>query len=310
MPRNGFSVRREINEVLEESGFIHIGGEKAGELTKSQYKELAKANGARNSHEIASQTPITSSSTLNRYREVYCDYARFGRAHGYGHNIKQYPPQVATEYLSDKINQGASWEDVKTECSAINKLDDILNACDGGSRDWSKEVAEMRDAARECCDKEKGKSPRAFQNPQAVIDNIASPEAKLVAEIQLTYGLRVHDASTIRLNNDNSLFIVSKNGYRVPHFEISPQIASQLRDLAAGRAVFTVMPYTSYLRELKAACSAAGEHYTGSHAFRHNFARDVYAEELSKGKSPTAAKAVVSEKLFHHRLEIVERYLR
>ncbi len=310
MPRNGFSVRREVNEILQESNFIHIGGEKAGELTKSEYKEIAKANGAKNSHEIASQTPITSSSTLNRYREVYCDFARFGRSHGQGHNIKQYSPQVVADYLTDKINAGASWEDIKTECSALNKLDDILNACDNGSRDWSAQVAEMRDAARECCDREKGKSPRAFNDPQAVIANISNPKAQLIAEIQLNYGLRVHDASVIRLNPDNSLNIVSKNGYRVPHFEISPQIADRLRDLSQGRAVFTTMPYTSYLKELKAACFKAGENYTGSHAFRHNAARNWYNEELAKGKSETAAKAVVSEKLFHHRLEIVERYLR
>lgn len=311
MPRNGMSVKNEINEILKESGFVHIGGEKQGEKTKSEYREMAKANGAKNSHEIAAQTPITKRETLDRYKETYQQFSSYGRSHGYGHDLKQFPPQVVTEFLSDKINGGANFETIKVDCTALNKLDNILNAVDGGARDWSKEIAEMRAISRETCPKTSGTAgaPRRFENPQAVIDNL-SGKAKLVAEIQLTTGLRVRDALTIRLNDDNTLNIVSKGGFRVPHFEIKPEHAAQLRELAQGRQVFTVMPYRQYLSELKTACTAANEKYSGSHSFRHSFARNLFESEIAKGKSQTAAKAVVSEALFHRRLEIVERYIK
>ncbi len=305
MPRNGTSVKNEVNTILKESGFIQIAGEK----TKTDYHDEAKVVGLKTSHEMAGVTPITKKETLARYKETYNDFGRFGRLHGYGHDIKNYSPQVVTEYLSTKINAGAAWETVKTDCSALNKLDDILNAVDGGKRDWSAQIGEMKEVARKTCDHTKTAMPRRFTNPQAVIDNLPG-QAKLIAELQLYYGLRVRDASTIRLNDDNSLSIVSKNGFRVPHFSINPQHATQLRELARGRVVFTIMPYKSYLTALKAACYKAGEHYSGSHAFRANYARNLFEAELAKGKSVASAKAVVSEALFHHRMEIVNRYIR
>ena len=310
MPRNARSVKDEINNIFMESGFVHIGGEKQGEKTKTQYRKIAKAQGLKTSHEIASVVPITKKETLERYQETYCDFAKYARSHGYGHDIKAYSPQAITAYLTDKITSGAAWETIKTDCSAMNKLDDILNACDGGKRDWSEQVAEMKKVAKETCLRNGGKIPRRFNNPQAVISNLSTNEAKLIAEIQLNYGLRVHDASTIRLNPDNSLSIVSKGGFRVPHFAISPQHAAQLRELARGRKVFTIMPYKAYLHEVKAACFKTGEHYSGTHSFRCNFARNLFEAELAKGKSVASAKAVVFEALFHHRVEIVNRYIR
>ncbi len=309
MPRHGTSVKNEVNNILKESGFLRIGGEKADEKTKTDYHDEAKAAGLKTSHEMAGVTPFTKKETLERYKETYRDFGRFGRLHGYGHDIKKYPPQVVTEYLTGKISAGAAWETVKVDCSALNKLDNVLNACDGGTRDWSTEISEMKKIAKETCPHNDGAIPRRFTNPQAVIDNL-SGKAKLIAELQLHYGLRVRDASTIRLNDDNSLSIVSKNGFRVPHFAINSQHATQLRELAQGRVVFTLMPYKEYLSELKAACLKVGEHNSFSHAFRHNFACNLYQSELSKGKSEASAKATVSEALFHHRMEIVNRYIR
>lgn len=143
-----------------------------------------------------------------------------------------------------------------------------------------------------------------------MIAAMTDPRAQLAATIQLTTGLRSMNVTRLQLNPDGSLFVRSKAGYTAPHFAISPKISAELREMADSTGKVNLIPYKAYIAQIQAACAATGEKYTGSHAFRHNYARNRFNELRQGGMSVDRAKLQVSEELFHHRLDIVDKYLR
>ena len=46
-----------------------------------------------------------------------------------------------------------------------------------------------------------------------------------------------------------------------------------------------------------------------THSFRHNFANKLYHDLRNEGYGHNEARAIVSETLFHERLDIVDRYI-
>ena len=139
---------------------------------------------------------------------------------------------------------------------------------------------------------------------------MTDPRAQLAATIQLETGLRSMNVCKLQLNSDGSLFVRSKAGFTAPHFMIPAKIADVLREMADSSGRVNLIQYKPYIAQIQAACAAVGEHYTGSHAFRHNYAQARYNELRGQGLSEDRAKMQVSEELFHHRLDVVDKYLR
>jgi hypothetical protein len=130
------------------------------------------------------------------------------------------------------------------------------------------------------------------------------------AGLQLRTGLRSMNVCNIRLNGDGTLYVRSKAGFTVSHFRVPSDLYARIMQFAGSNSRFTLIPYHEYLNELKTACRACGETYTGSHALRHNYAINRYETLCAEGKTEVEAKSQVAEELFHHRLDIVDTYLR
>ena len=176
-------------------------------------------------------------------------------------------------------------------------------------QDWAKPISEARALGRQICP-HMDTETRAFRDPWRVIAAMPDPRAQLAAAIQLETGLRAMNVTRLQLNQDGSLFVRSKAGYTCPHFAIPTNISHELRALADSQGRVNLIGYKPYIAAIQAACKVAGEHYTGSHAFRHCYAQARYAELRQGGMSEDRAKLQVSEELFHHRLDIVDKYLR
>ena len=174
---------------------------------------------------------------------------------------------------------------------------------------WAKPISEARALGRSICPR-LDQETRAFHDPWRVIAAMDDPRAQLAATIQLETGLRSMNVVRLQLNQDGSLYIRSKAGFTVSHFAISPKISAELRKLADPSGRVNLIGYKAYISQIQAACAAVGERYSGSHAFRHNFAQRRYAELRGQGLSVDRAKLQVSEELFHHRTDIVDKYLR
>lgn len=297
-----------ISDCLHRSGMNEIGSE----ITRGLETRQAIVDGAVGRHEIAAATGIHSSLTLARYKGVWRDYINYCKGEGgYGKDPRQYGPETVTDYMSHRIEGGCSENTLQSIGSALSKWAAMADRAYGGDRfqAWSKPIAESRALGRQICPRLDTET-RAFRDPWRVIAAMDDPRARLAAALQLSTGLRAMNVCKMQLNSDGSLFVRSKAGYTVPHFAISPKISAVLRELADPSGKVNLISYKAYIAQIQAACAAVGERYSGSHAFRHNYARSRYAELRGQGMSEDRAKLVVSEELFHHRLDVMDKYLR
>ena len=297
-----------IRDCLYKSGMDEIGSD----TTRGQETRAAIEHGAAGRHEIAAETGIHSSLTLGRYKSTWRDYLSYCRTEGnYGKDPRNYPAASVSDYMQHRIDTGCSANTLQSIGSALGKWAAAADRAYGGTRvqDWAKPISEARALGRQVCPR-LDQETRAFHDPWRVIAAMPDPRARLAATIQLETGLRSMNVMRLQLNADGSLFVKSKAGYTCPHFAIPTNISHELRALADSQGRVNLIGYKPYIAAIQAACAVAGEHYTGSHAFRHCYAQARYAELRQGGMSEDRAKLQVSEELFHHRLDIVDKYLR
>ena len=297
-----------IRDCLYKSGADEIGSD----TTRGQETRQAIEHGATGRHQIAAETGLHSSLTLARYKSTWRDYLSFCRTEGgYGKDPRTYGPASVADYMQHRIDGGCSENTLQSIGSALSKWAAMCDKAYGGNRfeTWARPISAARALGRQICP-HLDQETRAFTNPWNVIAAMTDPRARLAATIQLETGLRSMNVVRLQLNADGSLFVRSKAGYTCPHFAISPSISHELRALADSQGRVNLIGYKPYIAAIQAACKVAGEHYTGSHAFRHCYAQARYAELRQGGMSEDRAKLQVSEELFHHRLDIVDKYLR
>ncbi len=310
MSRKGESDSHQIDRLFKESGLVEIGFGK----DKHQHYIDAAQQGLKSSHDRAAVVPIKNTKTLNKYRGIYKEYAKFARSRGYGRNIRLYPPQAVREYLDYKAVSGIHHQRMADVCSAMDKLDNLINAANQNTGrnlaivNYEPTVQTFR--VNVLPDIERSpKTTRAFHNPEAVIAHLP-PLAAAVALIQLHCGLRVDNALNFKLNNDGTISFTAKGG-KEHNFKLDGSDYQRICALIPnGQSDIHIMPYSTYIHQLQRACAEVGEKYTGSHAFRHSYAQRLYKSLKDQGLSDVAAKAKVSVALFHERLEIVNVYLR
>ena len=294
-----------VSEMVHKSGICDIGD---SGTTRSQESQTARANGAATKHDIASQTHIHNSLTFSRYKSVWKDFCTHQIKNGHGTHPSRWTEGQVKDYLASR--QGCSMNGFNTICNALNKMDDMINRSYHTEKDWNKVITQARQEARDGKCVRMDVNPRAFHDPMAVISNIQDSRAALAAELQLRCGLRASNVCNLRPNADGTLYIRSKAGFTVSHFRVPSDLYARIMQFAGSNSRFTLIPYHEYLNELKTACRACGETYTGSHALRHNYAINRYETLCAEGKTEVEAKSQVAEELFHHRLDVVDTYLR
>lgn len=297
-----------ISDCMRRSGMQEIDSD----THRGDETRMAIEHGFSGRHQIAGETGIHNSLTYSRYRSVWRDYINYCKTEGnYGKDVRTYPPESVADYMAHRIEDGCSSNTLQSIGSAMGKWAAACDRAYGGDRftSWAKPIAEARALGRQVCPR-LDQETRAFHDPWRVIATMSDPRARLAATIQLTTGLRSMNVTRLQLNADGSLFVRSKAGYTCPHFAISPKISAELRELADPSGRVNLIGYKAYIAQIQAACATVGERYSGSHAFRHNYAQSRYAELRGQGLSEDRAKMQVSEELFHHRLDVIDKYLR
>jgi len=106
--------------------------------SKHEAKAEARAEGARNSAEIAEKTAIYSYQTAESYKDVWHQVADFAKENCGLKDIEKLSPDNVKVYLESRISEGVAASTFAKECAAINKLENALSA-----------YAEMRVSGRE-----------------------------------------------------------------------------------------------------------------------------------------------------------------
>lgn len=277
--------------------------------SKHNAKLKAIQHGAVTKSDIAKSTEIYSYKVLKDYSKVALDLYNFAKE-GFGiKSIELLTNEIVSEFLKDKIESGVSKGSLNAYSSAIGKLEVALNKYRAGNAfDFSAAIKEAK--ASFAGDKSKYIN-RGFTNPENVINNMKCENNKLVAGLQLEYGLRVQEAGYIKLDKQlhgNTLSVRGKGGYNIKK-ELSAGYVEKLKGLADENNLFKV-EYRTYLNDIKQAAEVVNETYSGSHSFRYNFAQNMYNELVTNQKMTDKAACLrVSREMGHHREDITRHYL-
>ncbi len=306
------SVKWQVNTILREITQI-------GE-SRHEAKQQATYN---NPHELAKQTGIHSYKTLDNYRGVARDLLQYAKDNGFTKDIEKLNSETVKSFLESKLKEGISYNTLKTYTAAITKLETALEKHNGNTYNISQAAAEVLQQAREG-----GMGPkeqhRAFQNPQAVIQNINNHDYRTIAQFQLASGLRLSELNHIRPDQlqerDGRMFVSVEQGKggkdRVVEvkdkqafqaYKSLVESKQQTEGKYAGKFVFSKPGYSSAVAR---AAAKAGETERGTHSFRWNYAQKEYIDkQVHEGKPETQAKLEVSNELGHNRESITDHYL-
>ena len=271
-------------------------------------QELMKA-GITKSCDIAQQTGIYSQDTMKNYINACVQAFEYIRAE---FGIKDIT-QIAGEHIKSYLEQRASeveYQTLKIDMAGINKLEQAINNYNNTNVDFRSAVEKFREEIK--LDKAytyKPSSSRALLEPEKVINSIENESHKLVADMQLNYGFRINEIAKIDLNKqlDNNILSVQAKGGQLISKELSQEHISKLQELSSNGS-FSISK-VEYGKDLKNACEVNSEHYTGSHALRHNYAQNQFESYAKAGMSYNECLRATAEDLGHHREDITHRYL-
>lgn len=325
------------------SAFFHDLVDNSPIQTQEQTRnEVKKDFSGFNSHEIAQKSRIQP-NTAKEYKNTYKDFARYIRdntsecrdergifrptllTQDHAMAYLEHRAENAARELEEERKDGISAGRMQNIISQISKIPAFMDGRDSRFSEMAENWRGFDDAIKEFRSsafvKEISALPketRAINNPQAVLNAIErvntgaqASRSSLVAEIQLRTGLRVDNARCFTLKENGTVAFFSKGHMPHENYKLPSDLYARALAFNGGNmGRVELIPYRTYLNHLQKACAATKERYSGSHSWRHTYAKGRYDELLREGKTETQAKATVSEELFHKRLDIVNVYLR
>jgi hypothetical protein len=292
---------------------------------------------------------IHSYSTYNTYVECLAKFGDFLYEKGvkYESNFRELPANKVYEYLDEYFEKqkaaGLSKKTLQKHISALAKILPHINP------EFKKFFnADNRMKWRD------GKEPQEcdrYNYTDTILENLRKIDetSYAIAMLQLKTGGRVGDIKKLVIDEENKrVFFPKSKGGRdrwvyfdrfQEDFETVKQ-CKQILDRALEQKQFKEIRKNEYYYNLRKACRRSGDVYHGSHAFRYQFAQQLYdkikewtqqeQEEYyirilrDRGKSEkeikkavesvkerdVVAEAIISESLGHSRIDISRQYLK
>jgi site-specific recombinase XerC len=294
------SIIHQVSELLRISTNNHQFGIKVSDLYAEGYTRQ-------------SNPYCRSFKTAKEYAGVWYQLATYVRE-TYGINkVTEIQPHHIESFIEQKAD--LSPKSLQNISSAIGKLENVIEQKLGIEVNFGdRELGTGRWLANKLAAEMESSSNRgAYENPQALVENLSSPIHQLVAELQWKGGLRIHETAGLRESSfwesgdTQGINVTGKGGYE-RSLELRPELYQQAKEVVQewGRIPFD---YKEYLADLRQSAWETGQVYQGSHGLRYNFAQERYNELISDGWGHHEALKQVSEELGHHRLEITLHYL-
>ena len=151
---------------------------------------------------------------------------------------------------------------------------------------------------------------RAYQNPQAVRDNLTDEKHILAADLIDALGTRISECSLIRpyqLSEKNTLSYISKGGQGNLR-TVPSELADRLRGYFKTDGEFRVNK-NQFRNDVKEAARVSEQKYNQVHGLRWNYAQESYAGLRESGMSHEEALKEVAEQMSHHRSTTTLHYL-
>ena len=202
------------------------------------------------------------------------------------------------------------YKTLKIDMAGLNKLEQAINNYNNTDVDFRSAVEDFRqDIKLDTEYIQNINESRALLEPEKVINSIENESHKLVADMQLNYGFRLNEVAKIDLDKqlNNNILSVQAKGGQIINKELNQEHLSKLQELSSN-GIFNINKL-EYGNDLKNACEVNSEHYTGSHALRHNYAQNQFESYAKAGMNYNECLRATAEDLGHHREDITHRYL-
>lgn len=289
---NRASANAVINQIMSQANGIGCSKNKA----KSQSNTIGQ-----NGHQISSKAH--SIKSLQNLRSITTQYVNYIKEHHGNRVAKHINNETIKAFINHKLEQGNTQGTVNTYISTLAKMSDNLNAL-GVDTTSRQEIAAYRSELKaEGNDLQKEHINRAYDNPQAIVNDMRESPYYLSTLLAYEVGLRADDAihsDKWTLNPDNTLYITgSKNGINYTTSPLSDETAQMVKDAIKSGYTANYGEFNEALKEVVG--QYEGESWTGIHGLRYSFAQ----EALSSGVS----KAELSLVMGHSRTEVLEVYL-
>lgn len=271
-------------------------------------QELMKA-GITKSGDIAQNTGIYSENTMKNYINAGVQAFQYIREEFGIKDITKITGEHIKSYLEQRASE-VEYKTLKIDMAGINKLEQAINNYNNTDVNFRSAVEDFRQDIKLYTEYIQNiNESRALLEPEKVINSIESESHKLVADMQLNYGFRLNEVAKIDLDKqlNNNILSVQAKGGQIISKELGQEHISKLQELSSN-GIFNINKL-EYGNDLKNACTVNSEHYTGSHALRHNYAQNQFESYAKAGMSYNECLRATAEDLGHHREDITHRYL-
>ena len=253
---------------------------------------------------------VHSYSTYNRYMGVAKEFANWVREQGIN-RVDKLTYEHARDFLQEKVKQGLSEKTIKVNTSALEKYFTAIGRSDIASQLRENFNSFWTQASP-------SGQTLGFANPNAMIEKLSEKNTLFgdIAKIQYYTGARIGDVKKVEVNLEAKTVEISgsKGGRdrsldfsdRVEKLEQVKEAVDNLKEYLNNGGNWSELrkEYTEAVRDT---ANQLGETYTGTHAFRVNYASERYKELTEKYGQEYADKELTKE-LGHNRISMSRYY--
>jgi len=258
-----------------------------------------------NGHKVSDKAH--SIKEVQNLRSVTTQYINFVKENYAGKVAGNINADSAKAFLEAKATE-VKGSTLNTYTSLMQKVSDNLNK-DGIGNLNRQDIQSIKQELKEDYSLSKEHINRAYENAQAIQNEMRNTTMSLSADLQAEAGLRANDAINSdkwQINSDNTLTINdSKGGITYTTSPLSPELIERV---AEAKEMGYRANYNEYREALKEAVQSTGQNYTGTHGLRYSFAQERLEELKQNGYTEAEAKGQVSLEMGHSRLDITNHY--
>lgn len=314
------NIDKQLQYLCEQAG-IGVPGESRHEAKEAAKEELCLEGIPATSSNIAAKTSLYSGNTYTDYKDTWHQCVRHASDYMGLKDLAKISSEHVKGFLETRIDADIGYSRFSTECSHLNKLENVFSRTLHDGFNIRSVIAEMREYAKSVLSHET-KESGGFENPDAVIQNL-SEKSSLAAKIQLEGGARLHEAALIRENQlkdiqpdcitgaKRGVIQVRGKGGKIRDIRVSPATYQRLKsEINKDQKKEFNVGYRKYSSEVHRTAKKVGEIYTGTHDFRYSYAQNRMNDTIDKGYSYEQALQQTSWDMGHERADITEIYLR
>ena len=262
---------------------------------------------------------------MESYRAIWNNFFNYLKEHWHLKDFEKIETYHVQAYMDYKIEYYPSKQYLEKISAALGKLEIALKHFSinihNESRGYDFSIRQtLLDEARDLNYVANNYHNRAYNNPEALINNLQNPLHHLAARIQYEGGARIEGVSLIKQNQllgakldsitnlQKGILFTKEKGGKKGEVLVSLKTYNTLQNYLFQNLLFKINRQ-AYYEDIKKSALLLHEMPEASHGLRWNFAKRRMFEYTKAGYSYAESLQQVSFEMKHNRASITEHYL-